>query len=53
MVGANAVAKAAPDGYTLMVTASIHVIKPFLYKSVPYDVVKDFTPVSRWLPTGR
>jgi tripartite-type tricarboxylate transporter receptor subunit TctC len=45
-VGANAVAKAAPDGYTLMVSASIHVINPFLYKSVPYDVVGDFTPIA-------
>ncbi|MGZ6565593.1 MAG: Bug family tripartite tricarboxylate transporter substrate binding protein [Solirubrobacteraceae bacterium] len=45
-VGANAVAKATPDGYTLMVSASVHVINPFLYKSVPYDVVNDFTPVS-------
>src|SRR5882757_9324409 len=45
-VGANAVAKAAPDGYTLMVSASVHVINPFLYKNVPYDVVNYFTPVS-------
>src|SRR5713226_106947 len=45
-VGANAVAKAAPDGYTLLLTASVHVINPFLYKSVPYDVVSDFTPVT-------
>jgi tripartite-type tricarboxylate transporter receptor subunit TctC len=45
-VGANAVAKAAPDGYTLLVSASVHVINPFLYKSVPYDVVADFTPVT-------
>jgi tripartite-type tricarboxylate transporter receptor subunit TctC len=45
-VGANAVAKAAPDGYTLMVSASVHVINPFLYKNVPYDAVKDFMPVS-------
>src|SRR6202165_3171462 len=45
-VGANAVAKAAPDGYTLMVSASVHVINPFLYKSIPYDAVKDFTPVT-------
>jgi tripartite-type tricarboxylate transporter receptor subunit TctC len=44
-VGANAVAKAAPDGYTLLLSASIHVINPFLYKNVPYDVVNDFTPV--------
>jgi len=46
IVGANAVAKAAPDGYTLLVSASVHVINPLLYKSVPYDVVHDFTPVT-------
>jgi tripartite-type tricarboxylate transporter receptor subunit TctC len=46
IVGANAVAKSAPDGYTLLLSASVHVINPFLYKSVPYDVVNDFTPVS-------
>ena len=45
-VGATAVAKAAPDGYTLMVSASVHVINPFLYNNIPYDAVKDFTPVS-------
>src|SRR5436309_12357238 len=45
-VGANAVARAAPDGYTLMVSASVHVINPFLYKNIPYDAVKDFTPVT-------
>ena len=46
IVGANYVAKAAPDGYTLMLTASIHVVTPFLHKIVPYDVVTDFTPIS-------
>jgi tripartite-type tricarboxylate transporter receptor subunit TctC len=46
IVGANYVAKASPDGYTLMLTASIHVITPFLTKSMPYDVVKDFAPIS-------
>src|SRR5437899_1749919 len=46
IVGANAVAKAAPDGYTLFVSASVHVINPLLYKNVPYDVVNDFTPIS-------
>jgi tripartite-type tricarboxylate transporter receptor subunit TctC len=45
-VGANFVSKAAPDGYTLMVSASVHVINPFLYPNVPYDVVNDFSPVS-------
>jgi tripartite-type tricarboxylate transporter receptor subunit TctC len=45
-VGAAAVAKAPPDGYTLMVSASVHVINPFLYNNIPYDAVKDFTPVT-------
>jgi tripartite-type tricarboxylate transporter receptor subunit TctC len=45
-VGANAVAKAAPDGYTLMFTASIHIITPFINNKIPYDAVKDFAPVS-------
>src|SRR5277367_6014422 len=45
-VGANVVAKADPDRYTLLLTASLHVVSPFLYKSVPFDVVKDFTPVT-------
>ncbi|MCC6890423.1 MAG: tripartite tricarboxylate transporter substrate binding protein [Hyphomicrobiales bacterium] len=46
IVGASAVARAPADGYTLLVSASVHVINPFLYKNLPYDVVKDFTPVS-------
>jgi len=45
-VGANVVAKAAPDGYTLMFSASIHIITPFLNSKIPYDAVKDFAPVS-------
>ncbi|MDC7786617.1 tripartite tricarboxylate transporter substrate binding protein [Rhodoplanes sp. TEM] len=46
LVGANTVAKAQPDGYTLLLQASIHVVSPFLFKNVPYDVVKDFTPIT-------
>lgn len=45
IVGASAVAKSPPDGYTLLESASVHVINPLLYKSVPYDVVNDFTPI--------
>ena len=45
-VGANVVAKADPDGYTLLETASLHVVTPLLYKDVPFDVVKDFTPIT-------
>jgi tripartite-type tricarboxylate transporter receptor subunit TctC len=45
-IGASTVARAAPDGYTLLLSASIHVVNPFFIKNLPYDVVKDFTPVS-------
>jgi len=45
-VGANVVAKADPDGYTLLLTASVQVVNPFLYKNVPFDVVRDFTPIT-------
>jgi tripartite-type tricarboxylate transporter receptor subunit TctC len=45
-VGANTVAKAAPDGYTLLLTASINAINPFLFKNLPYDFMQDFTPIS-------
>jgi tripartite-type tricarboxylate transporter receptor subunit TctC len=45
--GADLVAKAAPDGYTLLVgTNATHTINPFLFKSMPYDAAKDFMPVA-------
>lgn len=46
MIGADMVAKAAPDGYTLLANASIHVINPSLYAKSPYDAIADFAPVS-------
>ena len=45
-VGSDLVAKAAPDGYTLLVQASIFVANPLFLPNVPYDVQKDFTPIS-------
>ena len=45
-IGANEVAKAPPDGYTLLLTATPHVISAHLYRSLPYDSIRDFTPVS-------
>jgi tripartite-type tricarboxylate transporter receptor subunit TctC len=46
IIGAEAVAKSSGDGYTLIVSdASTFVINPFLYGKLPYDPVKDFTPV--------
>lgn len=46
-IGAAAVAKAEPDGYTLLMATSTHVTNPSLYKSLSYDVLKDLTPVSQ------
>jgi len=45
-IGSDFVSKAAPDGYTLLVQASIFVINPLFLKNVPYDVQRDFTPVA-------
>jgi len=45
-IGSDFVSKAAPDGYTLLVQASIFVINPLFLKNVPYDVQRDFAPVA-------
>ena len=46
-IGSQAVAQSAPDGYTLLMgTASSHGINSALQKSLPYDAVKDFAPVT-------
>src|SRR6202047_4334224 len=46
MVASQALAKSAPDGYTLIVVASGHATNPFLYPKLPYDTFKEFTPIS-------
>jgi len=45
-IGAEAVAKSAPDGYTLMVTANTLLIASNLYRSVPFNPLSDFAPIS-------
>jgi tripartite-type tricarboxylate transporter receptor subunit TctC len=45
-IGAHEVARAAPDGHTLLVVATPHVISAHLYKTLPYDSLKDFAPIA-------
>lgn len=45
-IGAGMAAKAAPDGYTLFMAAGAHALAPSLRKSLPYDMVKSFQPIS-------
>jgi tripartite-type tricarboxylate transporter receptor subunit TctC len=44
-IGSAAVAKATPDGYTILANGSAHTIAPALYRSLPYDAERDFIPV--------
>jgi tripartite-type tricarboxylate transporter receptor subunit TctC len=45
-IGADFVAKSPPDGYTLLLTGTPHVISAHLYKKLPYDALKDFTHIA-------
>src|SRR5258707_471043 len=45
-IGTGQVAKAAPDGYTILFAFSSHVVNPTLFARVPYDAVNDFKPVT-------
>ena len=44
-IGSAAVARAAPDGYTLLVTSNAHTVNPLIYAKLPYDTLKDFTDI--------
>jgi tripartite-type tricarboxylate transporter receptor subunit TctC len=44
--GTEAASKAAPDGYTVLMTNVAHAVNPYLYPKLPYDPVKDFIPVT-------
>jgi tripartite-type tricarboxylate transporter receptor subunit TctC len=45
-IGTRAAARAAPDGYTMLVTTSGFVVNPSLYANVGYDPIKDFAPIT-------
>ena len=46
IIGAERVARARPDGYTLMVTTTAHVVNPSITRQLPYDTERDFAPVA-------
>lgn len=45
-IGTNMVAKAEPDGYTMLLIDTAIAVNPFLYKNLPYDTARDLQPVS-------
>jgi tripartite-type tricarboxylate transporter receptor subunit TctC len=46
IIGVEATARSAPDGYTMVLIPNVHAINPYLYPKLPYDTVKDFTPIT-------
>jgi tripartite-type tricarboxylate transporter receptor subunit TctC len=48
ILGCDIVANAAPDGYTLLATSFAFAVNPGIYKKLPYDTEKDFTPVTTY-----
>ena len=52
IIGTDIVAKANPDGYTLLMTTGSFAINPSIYKTLPYDTLRDFTPVSLAATSG-
>lgn len=45
-IGSAMVARAAPDGYTLLINSSGHVVNPAIYANLPYDTTKDFVDIA-------
>ncbi len=46
IIGTELVVRAAPDGYTLLITSGSHTINPHVYRKLPYDALRDLTPIS-------
>ena len=50
-LGTDVVAKAAPDGYTILLNTNGHAISPALYRKLPFDAERDFSAVSQLVAT--
>jgi tripartite-type tricarboxylate transporter receptor subunit TctC len=48
IVGCDTVAKSAPDGYTILATSVAFAVNPSMYKTLPYDSERDFTPITNY-----
>ncbi len=46
IIGSDLTAKAAPDGYTILIVPGSHAINPSIYGKLPYDTLRDFSPIS-------
>ena len=52
IIGTEAAARSAPDGYTIVLIPSGHTVNPSVYRKLPYDTIRDFTPITLagWSP---
>ena len=47
IIGTDIVARAPPDGYTLVFVAAPHAVNPSMYQNIPFDTLRDFAPISQ------
>ena len=52
VLASDIVARATPDGYTILMTSSGHTANPHIYRKLPYDSLADFTPITCFVTTG-
>jgi tripartite-type tricarboxylate transporter receptor subunit TctC len=52
VLASEIVARATPDGYTLLMTSGGHTINPHIYRKLPYDALADFTPITLFITSG-